>query len=59
MGAKLWYITGYLGDSDLTKYIYFDDRFGKESIEDMLCHYFNKKYQTVIINAKEAYKELV
>lgn len=60
MGAKLWYITGYLGHSDcdgpedynLTKYIWFDDRFGKKSVEDLLCHYFSKKYRNVVINAE-------
>lgn len=60
MAAKLWYITGYLGQSDcdgpqdynLTKYIWFDDCFGKKSIEDMLCYYFGKKYRNVVIKAE-------
>ena len=60
MGAKLWYIAGYLGQSDcdgpqdynLTKYIWFDDRFSKKSVEDMLCYYFSKKYRNVVIKAE-------
>lgn len=60
MAAKLWYITGYIGfndcdgpeDYNLTKYMWFDDRFGKKSVEDLLCYYFSKKYRCVEINAK-------
>ena len=60
MGVKLWYITGYLGQSDcdnpedynFTKYVWFDDYFGKKSVEDLLCHHYNKKYRCVVINAE-------
>lgn len=61
MGAKLWYVTGYLGhkechgpeDYNLTKYIYFDQSFGQTSVIDLLYYYFKKKYRYVVINAKE------
>lgn len=66
MGARLWYITGYLGHSDcdgpedynLTKYIWFDERFGQKTIEDLLCYYFSKKYRCVVICAELCNKEI-
>lgn len=62
MPGKVWKITGYIGFSDcdgpedynLTNYIVFDERFGKKTIEDLLCYYFSKKYRYVEIVAKEA-----
>ena len=61
MGVKLWYITGYLGDSDcdgpedynLTKYMWFDERFRQKSVEDLLTYYFSKVYRCVVIHAQE------
>ena len=65
MAAKLWHITGYLGfndcdgpeDYNLTKYIWFDDRFGKKTVEDLLLNYPTKFDDYTITNIKDVVPE--
>lgn len=60
MAAKLWHITGYIGNSDwdgpednnIDEYIVFDKRFSKEEVVNFMLHYF-KKYRVIYIKAEE------
>ena len=57
--ANIWRITGYKGwsdydgpiDDNVEIDVIFDSRFRKEDVEDIMLHYWNKKYHSVSIKA--------